>query len=276
MTVLLALSAAFCYGLSDFVGGVASRRTSVWPVGLLACTGALIGSTAIALTSTARPGADDVLWALVAGLGSGSGTAFLYRGLAAGRMGVVAPVSAVGAVLVPLAAGVGGGERPSALGWVGIVLAVPGIWLVAREDASSGVTRAAGLLDGVLAGIGFGLLFAALGQVSADAGYWPLVGTQGIAVLTMVAAALLLGGDPVPRRRVDLLGLAAGLLASLAVLFFLLASNHGLLSIASVIASLYPAFTVLFAITVLHEQVRRAQVLGLVLCAATIVCISIG
>lgn len=276
MTVLLALVAAFCYGLSDFLGGVASRRTSVWPVGLLACVGALVGSVGIALVSSGHPSPTDTAWALLAGLGSGAGTVFLYRGLAAGRMGVVAPVSAVGAVLVPLVTGVAAGERPALLGWTGIVLAVPGIWLVAREDTTSPAAPTNGLLDGVLAGLGFGLLFAALGQVSPDAGYWPLVGTQAVAVLTLLGAALLLGGDPVPRRRADLAGLAAGVLASLAVLFFLLATDQGLLSIASVITALYPAFTVLFAIALLREQVHRAQVLGLLLCAATIACISVG
>lgn len=275
MTVALALVAAFCYGLSDFLGGVASRRTSVWPVGLLACVGALVGSAAIAAFTSGDPTGTDIGWALFAGIGSGLGTAFLYRGLAAGRMGVVAPVSAVGAVLVPLVAGVATGERPAAIGWLGIALALPGIWLVSREDGA-GSPESSGLVDGIVAGLGFGLLFAALGQVSEDAGYWPLVGTQAVSVVALVAAAVLLRGDPVPRQRADLIGLVAGALASLAVLFFLLATSHGLLSIAAVITSLYPAFTVLFAIALLRERVHRAQAVGLGLCAVAIVCVSVG
>lgn len=275
MTVLLALVAAALYGLSDFLGGVTSRRTSVWPVGLLACAGALAGSTLIALFEPGDPTAAHVGWGLLAGVGSGMGTAFLYRGLAAGRMGVVAPVSAVGAVLVPLVVGVLDGERPAAIGWAGIVLALPGIWYVSREDGDD-ARGGTGLVDGVLAGLGFGLLFAALGQVPEEAGYWPLVGTQLVSVLSLAAAAVLLGGNPVPRSRIDLWGLVAGVLASLAVLFFLLATSHGLLSIAAVITSLYPAFTVLLAIVILRERVHRAQALGLALCAASVVFVSLA
>ena len=278
MTVLPALVAAFFYGLSDFLGGLFSRRTSVWPVGLLACVGATAGSVLIASATPGDPGAHDLAWGLLAGLGSGTGTAFLYRGLASGRMGVVAPVSAVGAVLVPLVAGVATGDRPAVLGWLGIVLALPGIWLVSREDGAAGPTPSgpSGLADGVLAGLGFGLLFAALGQVPDEAGYWPLVGTQLVSVASLVAVALVVGGDPVPRRRADLGGLLAGVLASLAVLFFLLATRHGLLSIAAVITSLYPAFTVVFAITVLREHVHRAQSVGLAFCTAAVVLVSLA
>jgi drug/metabolite transporter (DMT)-like permease len=274
MSVLLALVAAVFYGLSDFIGGVASRRTSVWPVGLLACAGALTGSTVLALVVPGDPTHADVAWGLFAGIGSGTGTAFLYRGLSSGRMGVVAPVSAVGAVLVPLLAGLVAGERPAAIGWLGIALALPGIWFVSREDSAG--AGPSGLLDGILAGLGFGLLFAAIGQVPDEAGYWPLVGTQLVSVLSMALAAVLLGGNPLPRRRIDLWGLVAGLLASLAVLFFLLATNHGLLSIAAVITSLYPAFTVLLAILVLREHVHRAQAVGLGLCAASVVFVSLA
>ena len=275
MTVLLALVAALLYGLSDFLGGVASRRTSVWPVGLLACVGALAGSVVIALFRTGDPGLGDFAWSALAGLTTGAGTAFLYRGLATGRMGVVAPVSALGSVLVPLAAGIVAGERPSALGWSGIALALPGIWWVSREQPEvSGASG--GLVDGILAGLGFGTMFAALGQVPDSAGYWPLAGTQVCAAISLCLIALALGGDPVPRRRADLAGLVPGVLAVLAVLFFLLATSQGLLSIAAVITSLYPAFTVVLAIAVLREHVHRAQAVGLAVCAASVVLVSLG
>lgn len=275
MTVLLSLVAAAFYGLSDFLGGVASRRTSVWPVGLLACVGAALGAVVIALFDSGSPNGADVAWALLAGVGSGAGTAFLYRGLAAGRMGVVAPVSAVGAVIVPLVAGVATGERPEALGWVGIVLALPGIWFVSREETGAASPGgSSGLADGVIAGLGFGVLFAAIGQVPEEAGYWPLVGTQLVSVITLAVIAVLLGNDPRPRVRADLWGLVAGLLASLAVLFFLLATSHGLLSIAAVITSLYPAFTVLLAVAILRERIHRSQGVGLAFCAIAVALIA--
>jgi drug/metabolite transporter (DMT)-like permease len=277
-TVLLALGAAVAYGLSDFLGGVVSRRTSVWPVAFTACLGAAIGTLVLALLVPGHADGHDLVWGLVAGLGSGTGTAFLYRGFAAGRMGVVAPVSAVGAALLPIVIGVVVGERPSVLVWLGILVALPGIWLVSREptadDAPGGA--AAGLVDGVLAGLGFGLLFAALGQVPDSAGFWPVMGTQVVSCVTVAVAALALGGDPVPRRTLQWGGLGAGLLATLAVVGFLLARQQGLLSVAAVLTSLYPAFTVLLATLLLGERLHRAQSLGLLLCAVTVVCVATG
>lgn len=280
MTVVLALASAVLYGISDFAGGLASRRLSVWPVGLLACVGGFVGAVLIAVAQPGDPGAGDLAWGALAGVGSGSGTAFLYRGLASGRMGVVAPVSAVGAVVVPLLAGLLAGERPDLLAWAGIAIAFPAIWLVSRQEGTvdgstdgppSGVD---GLLDGVLAGVGFGVLFAALGQVPDTAGFWPLAATQAMSVLALAVAAVVLGGNPLPRRRAEAVGLVPGFLATLAVLCFSLATHHGLLSLAAVITSLYPAFTVLLAVVVLREHVHRAQAVGLALCALTVVCVS--
>jgi drug/metabolite transporter (DMT)-like permease len=284
MTVVLALAAAILYGVSDFVGGLASRRLSVWPVGLLACTGAFAGSVVLALAEPGNPTGRDLAWGLLAGVGSGSGTAFLYRGLAQGRMGVVAPVSAVGAVLVPLFVALGTGERPDLFAWIGIVVALPGIWLVSREegamDGSAGDSTQGstvdGFVDGLVAGLGFGLLFAALGQVPDSAGYWPLATNQVSSILSMLVAALLLGGNPIPRHRAEAIGLVPGLLAALAVVMFILATRHGLLSLSALITSLYPAVTVLLAVVVLRERIHREQAAGLALCATSIVCVSLA
>lgn len=275
MTVALSLAAAAAYGLSDFLGGVFSRRASLWPVGMLACVGALLGSLVLALTVPGAPAPADFGWAAVAGVGSGVGTGFLYRGLSGGRMGVVAPVSAVGAALIPLVVGLLGGDRPGLWAWLGIIVAFPGIWLVSREDAAV-ESSAAGFVDGILAGIGFGLLFAALGQVPEGSGYWPLVLCQVCSVVAIVGVALGFGADPLPRDRADLLGLVPGLLATLAVVMFMLATTHGSLSIAAILTSLYPAFTVLLAVLVLREHVHLAQAVGLALCGATIVLVGMG
>jgi drug/metabolite transporter (DMT)-like permease len=276
-TVLFSLMAALAYGLSDFLGGVVSRRTSVWPVAFLACAGAALGTLVLALVVPGTPSGGDLAWGLLAGVGSGVGTAFLYRGFAKGRMGVVAPVSAVGAALLPAAIAVLTGERPSTLVWLGMVAALPGIWLVSREPAADGVaSRAAGLADGILAGAGFGLLFASLGQVPKGSGYWPVMAAQLVSLVAVAVAAVLLGGNPRPRAGEELWGLAAGLLATVAVVGFLLAQQQGLLSVAAVLTSLYPAFTVLLATALLGEQLHRSQSVGLALCAVTVACVAAG
>ncbi len=276
IAVALALAGAVAYGVSDFVGGLASRRTTVWPVATLACLGAFGCALVLAVVFPGHPDRQDIMWGLIAGAGSGAGTAFLYRGLASGRMGVVAPVSGVGATTLPVLIGVLAGERPSALVWLGIVTALPGIWLVSQEDAGAEAGGTSGLLDGILAGIGFGGLFAALGQVPASAGYWPFAANQLTSVLAVVAACLLLGGDPRPHVAEQWWGLVSGLLAAAAGLGFLLATQHGLLSVSAVLTSLYPAFTVLLAALVLHEHIHRVQAAGLALCGAAVVLVALG
>lgn len=275
MGVVLALAAAAAYGLSDFIGGLASRRTSPWPVAFLAGVGGLIGSLVLAVSLPGEPTGTDLVWGALAGVGSGSGGAFLYRGLAAGRMGVVAPVSAVGAAVLPAVVGVAGGERPETLVWLGIAASFPGIWLVSQEPVA-GTGLAAGLFDGVLAGLGFGLLFTALGQVPARAGYWPLVSAQLLAMVSIMVTAAVLRASWRPTTRSEVWGLVAGLLASAAVLAFLLATQTGLLTVAAVLTSLYPAFTILPAAVVLKEHVHRAQGVGLGLCALAVALVAAG
>jgi len=274
--IVLALLGALCYGVSDFIGGLASRRTSVWPVAILSCVGSLLGAVALAALVPGHPTAGQVWWGALAGVGAGAGTAFLYRGLSGGRMGVVAPVSGVGATVIPVLVGVGGGERPSPVVWLGIVAALPGIWLVSREESDAPSTGGSGLLDGLLAGVGFGVLFAALGQVPDGAGYWPLAAAEIAAVVTVVVACLALGGEVRPHAAEQWWGLASGLLAAAAGLAFLLATHHGLLTVSSVLISLYPAFTVLLASLVLRERIHRVQAAGLALCAVAVVLVAAG
>jgi drug/metabolite transporter (DMT)-like permease len=279
IAVALAVLGAVAYGVSDLIGGLASRRTSVWPVALLACVGAFLSAVLLAFVLPGDPRTQDVVWGLVAGLGSGAGTAFLYRGLAAGRMGVVAPVSGVGATVIPVLIGVLGGERPAVLVWCGIIAALPGIWLVSREESGAlgdPVGTDSGLLDGVLAGVGFGVLFAALGQIPASAGYWPFAANQLTSVLSVTAACVVLGGNPVPRRATQWWGLVSGVLAAAAGLGFLLATHRGLLSVSAVLVSLYPAFTVLLASLVLRERIHRVQGAGLALCGVAVVLVAAG
>lgn len=288
--VLLALTSALAYGVSDFVGGLVSRRTSAWAVAVVANASGAACLALVAVLVPGEPGPADFAWAVLAGVGSGAGTGFLYRGFSSGRMGVVAPVSAVGAALVPVAAGtLLGGERPSGLVWLGILAALPGIWLVASEpaddlarldgDASTKPRQnlADGLMDGILAGLGFGVLFAALGQIPDAAGLWPLTLAQAVSVPAVVLLAVALRATWLPDRRGPAWwALVAGPVAAVATGTFLLATQRGYLTVAGVLASLYPATTVLLAALVLHERVHRTQGVGLGLCALAVTFVAVG
>ena len=277
MSILLSLLAAASYGLGDFNGGVFSRRGGPWAVSLMAQLGGTVLVVVVALGLGGSPTTTDLAWALAAGVANGFGTAFLYRGLSSSRMGVVAPVSGVGAVLVPVAVGVVTGERPDPLVWIGVLIALPAIWLVSREPADGPALGAgSGLTDGVLAGLGFGTLFATLAQIPEDAGFLPLALNQLVAGFAIVVVALALRQDWVPRNRYALGGVISGGLGALATGLFLVATQHGYLAVAAVITSLYPAFTVLLAALVLREHVHRTQALGLALCAGAVVLVAAG
>ena len=278
MTVLLSLLAAAAYGLGDFNGGIFSKRTSAWAVSLVTVLTSTVLVLVVALATGGDPTAADLGWGFVAGLGNGFGTAFLYRGLASGRMGVVAPVSGLGAVVVPVAVGVATGERPEAMVWVGVVLALPAIVLVSREPvrALDEPAPGSGLMDGILAGLGFGILFAALGQIPESAGFLPLALNQLVAAGVIVLVALALRQDWVPRDRWALGGIVCGALGAVATGLFQVATQQGYLSVAAVITSLYPAFTVLLAALVLRERVHRMQGVGMALCAAAVTLVALG
>jgi drug/metabolite transporter (DMT)-like permease len=254
IAVLLALLGAALYGVSDFIGGIFGKRATPWAV----------AATLLALYNPGDPDAADLAWGAAAGVGSGIGTAILYRGLSSGRMGVVAPVSGVLAVVLPVVVAVVTGERPGPLVWLGIVSAVPAIWLVAREPDLGAATGSvgSGARDGVLAGIGFGALFTCLGQVPDGAGLWPLVLNQLVGVVVVALAASLLGATWVPHQAAAWGGLLAGVLGGEATTAFLLATHHGLLSVSAVLTSLYPAFTVLLTALVLRERVHGIQTWG--------------
>jgi drug/metabolite transporter (DMT)-like permease len=269
--LVLALGAAAAYGAADFVGGLGSRRHSSWQIVLV---GQLFGASVMlvaALIAPARPQPTDFAWAVLAGAGSATGSICLFRGLARGNMSLVAPVSAVGAAALPVVVGAALGERPSWLTWVGMLVALPGIWLVSRESAeiSDGGSRRAAV-DGALAGLGFGVLFVALAQISTDAGTLPLAVNQVVGGILTILVATMLRQPWRPRVATLGWGAAAGALGITGTLAFTLAAGITALGATSVIASLYPAVTVVLAATVLHERLDTGQRVGIGICVVSI------
>lgn len=274
--LVLALTAALAYGASDFVGGTGSRQHSAWGVVLSGQACGAVLMVACGLLAPADPRASDFAWALLAGAGSATGSIFLYRGLARGRMGLVAPVSAVGAAVLPVLVGVVLGERPTWLAWLGVLVALPGIWLVSRESTVSATGTRGALVDGAAAGAGFGVLFIALGQVSSDAGFMPLAADQLIGAVVTVVVAAALGQDWRPRLGLLPWGAASGALGAAGTLTFLLSTHATDLGVAAVLTSLYPAVTVLLASIALGERLGGGQRLGIGVCTLAVATLAIG
>lgn len=274
MGVLLALAAAVAYGLADFTGGLLSKRASVWTIAVVMQGAGAVATALIAWAFFDWPGGANLAWGAASGLGSGAGTFFLYRGLAGGRMSVVAPLSAVGAAVLPVLVGVATGERPSLAAWAGVALAFPAILLVSREPGGGGGGRG-GLRDGLLAGGGFGLLFVALGQIPEHAGLWPLAFGQ-IAALLLLTAGRMLARPSASRASSKVLAgaVGGGLISCAATVLYQVATYGALVSVSAVLTSLYPAVTVALAAVVLHERVTKTQSAGLALAAAAVALIA--
>jgi uncharacterized membrane protein len=276
VVVLLSLCSAVAYGLSDFVGGVLTRRASVWAVAATSQATAAVLTVGLVTTNVGDLYAGALLWGVLAGIGSGAGNVFIYRGLAGGRMTVVAPLSAIAAAALPVLVGLVMGERPGTVPLIGVLIAMPAVWLVSGGGSAPGGAYRADVVNGMVAGLGFGVQFSALGLIPQQAGLTPLAVSQGVSVVAIVAGAVAQSAPWVPRDRFSRLGTVAGLLAGAATVCFQLAVQYGMLTIAAVLASLYPAVTVLLAAIVLRERIHRAQGIGLSLAATAIALIASG
>ncbi|MTD53921.1 EamA family transporter [Amycolatopsis pithecellobii] len=274
MGTLLALASAISYGVSDFAGGLLSRRASFAAVAFAGQVGGL-GLAALLAAFVAAPdvAVGDLGWGALSGMGTGIGMLFLFRGLASGSMSVVVPMSAVGGVALPVVAGVTFlGERPSLVAWLGVILALPALWLVGRGTSTTSPTS--GAADGLVASVGIAIQYLALAQASPGAGLWPVVTGRVAAILVILP--LLLATRPRMRRRLALPAAATGAAAALALVCYLLATRLQLVVIAVVLSSLYPAIPVLLGITVLHERLSRRQVTGLAAATVAVLLLALG
>ena len=277
MSVLFALLGAVAYGVSDFLAGVAARRVNAVVVTLVGFT------TAAAVSWIALPFTDAavtqgaLLWGPIAGAGGWLGTVFLYMGLARGQMSVVGPLSAVFTAAGSAIAGIALGDRPTVLEVVGVVIACAAVGLVSigvGREAPRAVRAPVGVVYGALAGAGFTLLFVALNRAGGDSGLWSVALSQstGLVLAALFVVLLLVRG--VVRGRLGgswwQAAALAGLLGGLATFAYFYATHLGLLTIAAVLTSLYPAATVVLAVVVLRERLRRLQVAGLGLAAVSV------
>ncbi|MFL5755657.1 MAG: EamA family transporter [Chloroflexota bacterium] len=266
--VLFGLLAALCWGTADFTGGLASRRVDSFVTVLVSQVIGCVAAVLFALTLQERlPSSADAAWAAAAGLAGSIALAAFYRGLATGRIGVVAPVAGVLAAAVPVAAGalLEGAPGPVRLAGFGA-----GFAAVALVSGGGGKGRS-GLSLAVFAGLGFGLFYVLIDRVSDGLVFWPLaiarVASVGLMVLIVVTRRIAFR----PPRGVAPLLIAAGVLDLLGNAFFVVAAQTGRLDVAGVLSSLYPVATVALAAIVLGERIRPVQGVGIALaCAATV------
>lgn len=286
MTVLLALLGALFIGISDFLGGAVSKTTSPLTVSaVLQLAGLLTLAPIAAVVGASALTAGDL------GLGAGSGlvtsVAFLafFTALAHGRIGVVLPVSAAVAALLPAVAGLLGGNHLSALAIGGVACALVAIPLVAYEPEGGGVepeldrpvlwsaARQVGV--STLCGAGFGIYFVCIGHTSTSSGLWPTVANLVVAVAVTIPVAARAGLMPGPALA-PRFALIAGVALGVADATLTTALQRGPLTVASVLGNLYPLVTIGLGVVVLKETVHRWHAVGIVLALAGVTMIATG
>jgi drug/metabolite transporter (DMT)-like permease len=259
LAIALALGASLSWGLGDFVGGLKSRSLHVLTVLVLSqVVGLAAALTWVVASGDGFPGWSATAWAAAAGASGCVGIGTLYRGMAIGAMGIVAPISAVAAV-IPFTVGVASGERPSALQILGILLALVGVGVASREPSHQGGGRASGIGLALVAALAFGLYFVFADRAADESIPYAVATARGVSLLLSLVAALVVGASLRPGRATLPALATVGLCDVGANMLFSLATTRGFLSVVSVLSALYPVATVVRAARVLRERVSPIQ-----------------
>jgi len=272
--LLLALGASLAWGVADFVGPLISRTLGTLRVLFWAQVGG-VAAIAIAVAIHGEgPASWEVLFAVAAAFGGTAGLYAYYRGMQLGAMSVIAPIAGASAV-IPVVYGIATGDSPSASQIAGIVCALVGVALASIEHHEGTRRIAAGVGLALLAAAGFGFYFPWMHAAGKVDFWWASLIFRTTALLLVTAAVA--AQQPVLRlrRRELAIACAVGIGDTIGNGLFAASSGHGLVSLTSVLASLYPIVTVLLAAAVLHEQVARTQKAGIVLTLTGVVLISV-
>lgn len=277
MAIVFALVSAVLYGVSDYAGGRASRYAAAMSVTLLSEV-VILGGLLVVVPLLGDPlaPARDLGWGGLAGVAGVVGIVALYYALANGAMTVVAPITGVVAAGVPVVVGLILGERPGVLALVGIGTAVLAVALVGGAVGVPHVPTPARLvMIALVSGAGFGMLFVCYSRTGDGSGLWPLLAARTTSLpLLLLAFAVRRPHWSMPAVAAWL-AVAVGILATTANASYLAATRRGLLSVVAVVASMYPASTVLLATVLDGERLRRPQLVGIVLVVAALILVTV-
>jgi drug/metabolite transporter (DMT)-like permease len=273
-SIALALGASLTWGVSDFFGPLKGRTLGALRVLVYVQLGGLIAIAVIVAIRGKGPADSGVLFAIPAAISGTLGFYAYYRGMAVGAMSIVAPIAGISAA-IPVVVGILSGDRPSLWQWLGIAGALGGVFLASREPGRGGRV-AAGVGLALLAAIGFGGYFPPM-HAAGNADFW-----WASLIFRMTSTSVILAAVAIRRPPLAVAPIQVPLIALIGVgdmlgnFLFAAASTSGLVSITSVLASLYPIVTVLLARLVLKEHVARSQEAGIVLTLAGVAFISAG
>jgi len=263
LAITYGLSSALTWGAGDFSGGMATRRSNVLTVLFYSqlIGGALLAALALWFEEP-LPSTHLLLWGGAGGICGAVGLTAFYQGLSTGRMGIVAPLSAVLTALLPVGVSLFTEGAPRTVQVAGFALALVAVWLLLAPSATGGVDRRELGLS-MIAGLGFGLFFVCIGKAADTAVFWPLVAARSFSIPLFLLVLTFRHRLTPPTFRYWPAVAATGVLDAAGNAFFALAANTGRLDVSAVLASLYPATTVLLAWMVLRERMGRQQWVGI-------------
>ena len=263
MVTFLALAAAVLAGAGDFFGGKATKKTNV--VSVMAIShflGLIIILILAPLMADEFTSKDFFLGVLASSFGL-CGLTLLYRGLAKGPMAIVAPITAVACATLPVIWGLLSGEKLSELQIVGVFVGLLAIFLVSWTPGERKAIKGSLVLEALVAGLSFGAFFIVIDGTSETTAPWPVVGSRVFSVLVIFLFVIIGRRNIKPEKNSTPFIVGAGFFDTLANVVLLAALNKGLLSLVSVLASFYPAVTVLLARFFLKEMMLKNQIIGL-------------
>jgi drug/metabolite transporter (DMT)-like permease len=274
--VLLALAASAGWGVSDFLGGLKTRSLHVLTVlAVSQPAGLVVVGIVVAVRWDRPPGGVWPLWAALAGVGGVLGIGSLYRALAVGSMGIVAPITSL-LPLIPLSVGLGRGERPSTIQLAGIAVAIVGALFAGVEPGGVGLRgrAAVGVGLALLAAVSFGSSQVGLEAASNHDPYWATFVLR-IASVLAVAPVVVRVRPGSPGRLWPVLAVV-GLLDTGATVLFAVATTKGLFSVVAVLGAMYPVLVAILARVFLGERLTLMQRGGALAAIAGAAAISAG
>ena len=276
LSIFYGIVSAATWGAADFIGGIATKRTSAYRVLFLAELAGLVPFTALALlTHEPLPPFTDLLWGALASLLGLGGLILLYRALADGQMTIAAPVSALLAAFVPVIFGLFTLGIPSPTTILGVGLDFGAVWLISQTDSTNWRFSFSDLRLPLLSGIFFGFYFVLLHQATLHAFYWVLVAARLAGFLALGLFALVTRQPALPPRNLWGYSIINGVIDIAGNAFYVLSAQSGRMDVAAVLGALYPASTVFLAAILLKERITRIQAFGIGLAFVAIVLFAI-
>jgi len=278
LSIIYGIASAATWGAADFIGGLASKRTSPYRVLFLGELAGFIPFLALALLAREPiPAVADLLWGALASLVGLAGLTLLYRALADGQMSIAAPVSALFAALLPVIFGFFTLGAPSLATFIGFGFAFSAVWFISQTDMANwryplqGLRSLRDLRLPLLSGLFFGLYFIVVHRATLNAFFWPLVMARFAGFVAFGLYALITRQPAMPPRDVWGFCIINGVIDIGGNAFYILSAQTGRIDVAAVLGALYPASTVLLAWIFLKEKISWLQAFGVLLAFTAIV-----